>query len=279
MKHRRLGDLYVRGRELAPSDGEGEPVKVWLAKLNEIDREAALRRANAAKARFMIDADNEDGDLFAAAYAEFRVIEERDEVMAFVIAEDVGKARRRIEAQHALDEETWGKDDYLQGLVDSWYGGDESQPGLSSVYEEDPEDPEAKRVLGELERFRQLVNAEVESDTARLMMDYEGVSIDSLWRKGAHRILELRANDAFAREYRRQQLFFALRDPVNRRMRYFERVSEIDDLDDDLRDYLFEQYEDLMVDRTEGKDSPPPAASSTSSVSEDQDSGLAEASA
>ena len=57
MKRRRLGDLYVRGRELAPDDGSGEPVKIWVAKLNEVDREAALRRANATKARYLIDID------------------------------------------------------------------------------------------------------------------------------------------------------------------------------------------------------------------------------
>lgn len=278
MKHRKLSDLYVRGRELAPSDGDGDPVKVWLAKLNEVDREAALRRANAAKARYMIDADDEDGELFASVYGEIREIEERDEVIVYLVAEDVSKARRRIEAQHALDEETWGKDDYLQGLVDAWYG-DDAEPGLAQAHQEDPEDPEAKRVLGELERFRQLVNAEVAVETEGLMKDYEGVPMETLWRKCAHRLLELRATDAFAREYKRQQLFFALRDPVNRRMRYFERVAEVDDLDDDLRDYLYEQYEDLMVDRSEGKDSPPVAASSTSSESEDQDSGLVEASA
>lgn len=278
MKRRRLSDLYVRGRMLAPNDGEGEPVQVWMAKLNELDREASLRRANAAKARHLVDADNEDGELFAGAYAEIREIEERDELVIFLIADDVAKARRRIEAQRALDEDTWGKEDYLQGLLDAW-SGDDQNPGLSTTYDEDPEDPEVKRVWDELGRFQEEVSTALRHETETLRKDFEDASTETLRRKAAHKLLELRANEEFIREFKRQQLFFSLRDPVNRRMRYFDSVRELDDLDDELRTYLAEQYETLMVDRTEGKDSPPPADSSTSSDSEDQDSGLMEATA
>lgn len=273
MKRRRLSDLYVKGRELAPNDGDGEPVTVWMAKLNELDRESAIRRAHAVKARYMIDADDEDSETFAAAYAEVRDIEGRDELVTFVVADDITKARRRIEAEHALDEDTWGKEDYLQGLLDAWHGDDDN-PGLNDVQEEDPDDPEVKRVWSELERFREAVNQDVKDETERIFRDWEGVDIDTVRRKAAHKLLELRGTEEFVREFRRQQLFYALRDPVNRRMRYFQTVTEVDDLDDGLRGYLLEQYESLTVDRVEGKDSPPPEDSSNSSASEDQPSGL-----
>lgn len=278
MKKRRLSDLYVRGRELSVSDGEGEPVKIWLAKLNELDRETAVRRANAAKARYLIDGDNEEGDRFVAAYGEMREIEEREDLVIFLIADDVAKARRRIEAQLAADEETWGKDDYLQGLLDAWLG-DEESPGLGKAQMEDPQDPEAKRVWSEIDRYQQEVTKAIRAESDSLMKDFDDLDLDDIRRKAAHKLLELRANEEFTREFQRQQLFFAVRDVVNRRQRYFSAVSELDDLDDELRTYLAEQFADLMVDRVEGKDSPPPADSSTSSDSEDQDSGLVTASA
>jgi hypothetical protein len=159
VKRRRLGDLYIRGKMLEPNDGTGEPVKVWMAKLNEIDREAAMRRANAVKARFLIDADDEESETFISMYSEVRELDDREDLVAYVIAEDLSKARRRVEAQRSGDDESWGKDDY------------------------------------------------------------------------------------------------------------FERVSEIDDLDDDLRNYLIEQYDALVVETPEGKDSPPVPTSSTSSES------------
>jgi hypothetical protein len=278
MKRRKLSDLYVRGRELAPSDGEGDAVKVWLAKLNEVDREAAMRRANAAKARFVIDADNEDGELFASAYAEIREIEDPQDLIIFLISDDVTKARRRIEMVKAADEETWGKEDYLQGLLDAWYGDDDN-PGLSSVAQEDPDDPEAKRVIDEIIRYQNEVAAEVRVESTNLMKEWEDQSLDQIRRRAAHLLLELRASEVFTREYKRQQLFFAVRDPVNRRMRYFENVAELDDIDDELRAFFTEQYESMMVDRTEGKDSPPPADSSTSSESAESDSGRVDAKA
>lgn len=263
VKKRRLSDLYVRGREVAPTDGYGEPVKVWLNKLNEIDRETCLRRASAAKARFLIGSDDEDSDAFAAMYAETRDIGERDELIFFLIAEDLQRSRRRIEAEIAADEETWGKEDYLQGLIDAWIGDDEN-PGLSTTMLEDPDDPEAKRVSDELDRYQNAINAELTAEEARLRKDWEEVDLDVLRRKVAHRLLELRAGEEFIREYRRQQIFFAVREPVDHRKRYFRSVSEVDDLDEELRQFLTEQYESLLVPPLEGKDSPAPAGSSNS---------------
>jgi len=88
MKRRRLSDLYTRGTDLEIDDGTGDPVPVRLQKLNEIDREAVLRRANAAKARDLIDSDNEDSDAFQAMYARIRDFGDRDGLVSLIIAED-----------------------------------------------------------------------------------------------------------------------------------------------------------------------------------------------
>lgn len=275
MKKRRLSDLYVRGRELSVNDGEGDPVTVWLSKLNEIDREAVIRRAGAAKARFLIDSEDEDSEAFGAMYAETRDIESRNELVLFLVADDVNAARRRIESEIANDEETWGKDGYLQGLVDAWIGDDDN-PGLSATIQEDPNDPEAKRVSEELDRYEKQVRTEVDAETKRLLKDWEDVDIDVIRRKTTHELLELKASEEWVREFQRQQLFHALREPADHRKRYFATVAEVDDLDADLRKYFIEQYESLVVPPDEGKDSPPQAASSDSSdpVEEDEASGL-----
>lgn len=261
MKRRRLSDLYVKGRELAPTDGNGEPVKVWLNKLNEVDRESCLRRANAAKARYMIEADNESSDQFAAMYAEARDVRSRDELVAFLISEEAQTARRRIEAEIAGTEDKWSEDDYLQGLIDAWIGDDEN-PGLSATIVEDPDDPEAQRVSAELDKFEAQVRAELDVERNRLVKDWEDVEIDTLRRKAAHRLVELKAGEEFIREFRRQQIFYAVREPNDHRKRYFATVAEVDDLDDELRLFLIEHYENLVVAPDEGKDSPPEEASS-----------------
>jgi hypothetical protein len=128
-------------------------------------------------------------------------------------------------------------------------------------------------------RFQEEINDRLRAEVDGMTQDLADVPMEDLWRRASHRVIDMRATEEFAREFRRQQLFYAVRDPVNHRMRYFERVAELDDLDDELRTYLYEQYEDLMVDPTEGKDLPPQADSSTSSELEDQDSGLTAATA
>lgn len=281
MKKRRLSDLYVRGREMSVNDGEGEPIKVWVNKLNEIDRESVLRRANAAKARFMIDSDNEESEQFSAMYAESRDINSRHELILFIVSDDVNAARRRVESQIAGDEETWSKEGYLQGLVDAWIG-DETNPGLAATIQEDPKDPEALRVSDELDRFEQEVRRRVDAETHTLVKDWEDVDIDILRRKATHLLLDLKSSEEFVREFQRQQIFYSIREPNDHRKRYFTTITEVDDLDEDLRKYLVEQYESLVVPPDEGKDSPPLADSSNSSEAPEEapeTSGLVAASA
>lgn len=270
-KQRRLSDLYIRGTALSVNDTQGAedqepPVEVWLQKLNEIDRESVVRRANAARARYMIEADDEESDVFKAMYARIREFEDRAGLVAVVISPDVIRARQRIEAEHRNDEDTWGKDDYLQGLLDAWTGDGEN-PGLVAVLAEDPEDPEALRVQGELDRFDVEVNVEFQAEIERLEADWTDRTDQQLWHDATAVMLERTSDEAFGREYERQQLFHAVRDPAEHAKRYFATVAEIDDLDAGLRTYLLEQYNALLVEPTEVKDSRAGQDSSDSSAS------------
>lgn len=253
MKRRRLSDLYVRGKDLEIDDGAGDPVPVRLQKLNDIDRETILRRSNAAKARFMIDADDEESETFQAMYVQIREFPRHEGLVAVVIGEDVAAARLRYEEQAAHDENGWGKDEYLQGLFDAWTGiGDE--PGLVATQVEDPEDPEVKRVWAELERFEDEIGEQVKHEVERLERDWVECSDEQLWRAAAHKMLQRTADEVFTREYERQLAFFAVRDPDQHRDRYFETVTEVDDLDTTVRSFLTQQYNAMLVDVLEGKD-------------------------
>lgn len=263
MRRRRLSDLYVRGKELSITDGDGEPVKVWLQKLNEVDRDNVFRRANAARAQFMIESDNEDSDLFRSMYATVRTFEPRETLLSVVIAEDVAKARQRVEAQLTHDEDSWAKDGYLQGLLDAWQG-DDDHPGLSATQLEDPDDPEAARVWAELQRFETEVIDLVRHEADALRADWAAKPDDALWREAARHMLKRAADDTFSRNFDRQQLFYCARDPDDHAKRYFEKVVEIDDLDDELRKHLIDQCNALTVDIVEGKDSRVRLASSSS---------------
>ena len=264
MKRRRLSDLYVRGRDVTLNDGAGDSVTVWLQKLNGVERESCLRRANAAKARFMIDADDESSDTFHATYAQVREMQDREATVGLVISEDLAKYRQRIEAELSSDEDTWGKEGYLQGLIDAWIG-DDDHPGLAATQAEDPDDPEVKRVLTEIERFENEVNGRIASHADSLRKDWVDIPDEPLWRRAAHRVLELRGTDVFNREFERQQIFYAVREPDDRAKRYFGTLQELDDLDEKVLQTLLLQYSRMVVDQIEGKDSRATRPSSTSS--------------
>jgi hypothetical protein len=254
MKRRRLSDLYVRGKEYKIDDGTDRPVKVWLHKLNAIDREACFRRASTAKARFMTESDDEESDVFQSMYAQVREMSDTDGLIAILVAEDLFKYRQSVEAELGQDEKTWGKDGYIQGLVDAWIGDDNNQ-GLAAVIARDEEDPEAKKVISEIRRFEGEVAKAVAIESERLQKDWLDTPEEILWRKSAHRILELRGNEIFNTEFERQQLYYCVREPDDHNKRYFANLHEIDDLDEKVTEDLIKFYGLMVVDTTEGKDS------------------------
>jgi hypothetical protein len=266
MKRRRLSDLYVVGTVVRCGDGTGEPIDVWVNKLNDIDRESAIRRANAAKARYLMEAADEDGELFQAAWGQVREFDDRDALVAVVIADDVVRYRRKVEAELGADEETWGKDGYLQGLVDAWFG-DGVNEGLVQTHISDPDDPEVKRVLDELNRFSDQVTDLVVRESASLEKDWEATTDDELWNKAAHRLLEQRGDEIFGKEFERQELFYAVREMDDHRKRYFSTIAEVDDLSEQVRSRLLRAYNELIVDSQETKDLPVARDSSSSSES------------
>jgi hypothetical protein len=162
--------------------------------------------------------------------------------------------------------------------------GDDDNPGLAAVLAEDPDDPEAKRVLTEIERFEKQVMEESAPEVERLQADWADAPAEKLWRATTHKLVERRSDTAWMREYERQQLFFSVRDPDDHSRRYFEAVSEIDDLEDSIRHFLIEKCTTLPVDPDEGKDSRASQPSSTSpelpsEADKSTDSGLQAASA
>lgn len=262
---RRLGDLYVRGKKIEIDDGSGDPVCVWLQKLNEIDREAILRRASAGKARYLIEAEKEDNELFLATLANVRDFVDRDGTIAITIAEEVSRVRQRLEAQMTHDENGWGKDEKIQRLIDAWTGSDDT-PGLAAAFAEDENDPEALKVKAEIETYEADLDAAVESETERLKLDWESFSDLELARAASREVLKRRANDEFMKEWGRQQIFYCVRDPDDHYKRYFATMAEVDDLHEQVREQLDRHCNTLFVDLAEGKDSPPTSASSTSSA-------------
>lgn len=267
-KKRRLSDLYVTGKEVVIDDGAGG-VKVYLRKLTQLEHEAAMRKASAAKAQVLLIRNNPEDEEWLSVYAEIDELGERANIVEFLIAEDLAQVEQSRATELEFEEE-WAKDGYAQGLRDAWEG-DEETPGLKDRYIDDEDDPEAKKVFDELKRFSDIVDKSVQAEAVRLRADLEGVDEEELRRRAVARYLDMRAGMAWVREFHRSQVLFATRDPEDHDKYYFVNQmgkpnrAEIDKLAPETLGALSRGYDELEVDPTEGKDSPPPPDSSPSS--------------
>lgn len=256
-KSRRLSDLYVRGRELSLDDGSGEPVKVYVKKMTPVDHEAALRGANAARSRTLSVRRDVNSDEYQAMWGEVEGYE-HSELLTYLALEEAGSREPVVEAELAAEEE-WSKDDYLQGLRDAWVD-------LEETYHTDPDDVDAKRCFDELARFAALVDERVAGDLESLRRDFAGKSVEALRELVFEKIVAAKASMSWLLEYRRQEVFLSTYDP-DRKLRYFEKRSEVDEIAAEVFAALSNAYREISVDPLEGKDLEETPSSSDSSAS------------
>ena len=163
-------------------------------------------------------------------------------------AERLAPDPHRVEAEEENEKE-WSEEDYLQGLRDSW------NDVLSGRLQEDPEDAEALRVLKELERFTTKVDKRIEKERENLRSELELHSIEALREKTVETFLKTRANLLWLSEFRRAQLWLAVRQVNDHKAYYFTSRDEVDELPEEVLTILVRSYAELEVDTLEGKDS------------------------
>lgn len=254
-KKRRLVDLYQVGKSVVFDDGEGE-IEVWLHKPNDIEQEAMFRRAQAERIKFLRHGRDETSDEFLEAYETIQGFDDEDLIIDISLLEEINKIRSRVEAQITTDEDgEWGKDDYYQSLVDKWIG-DADNRGLKDDYAVDPEDPEALECLKELDRYNEEVRLAVEVEVDALRTDAKKRPFEQVMADAARQQMKQSSDARFMKEYKRQFLFFAARDPERKQDKYFTSIEEMDICSDPVRQRLYVEINDFMLEVTEGKGSP-----------------------
>lgn len=248
-KTKKLGDLFVRGAEVTVDDGD-DSVTVWVQKLNPLQQEKALRRANGARAKVLSVRKLPDDDLekLSFHYEAQDITEDRESMIDYLLGEKLASIYAVREAELAAQDE-WSEDNYIQGLNDAWHDG------LKDDYAVDPEDPEAKRVFGELKRFADKVEEEVQKERDNLAKDYDGKTDEEMAELVFDHVIEAAADLEWLKEFRKSEIFFAVRHADNHNKPYFERREEVDDLEMDTFAALAQAFQDIKVDVIEGKDS------------------------
>lgn len=249
-KERRLSELYVTGREVVFDDGEGEPLELWLQKLTPAETQEAVNRSRPAKSRITsikrLPDDASERMLYFDQMDEYGIYT-TDEMIAFLIQPKLNQYALSAEARVA-DEKEWSEDDYLTGLQNAW------NEGLKDTYAADPEDADAARVFGELRKYTDQVQAEIDAEERELTYELQDLEEDELRKRIVNKLIEDHGDNALIEEFRRQQLFFATRLGSDHSKRYFQSREEVDSCQGPVYNKLVLTYIELSVDSFEGKD-------------------------
>jgi hypothetical protein len=262
LTRRRLSDLWVTGKEIVFDDGGGDPVTVWMQKLNSIQAQEVGRRADAARARLLVMRNNPDSEEWQAIHGSVIAFSggDKEPLVEFIANDERPKLFRRNEAMIAA-EDRWSKENYLQGLRDSWRDGFEERYIKAQTGDADPE---AEGVFAELKVFADALTEAVDADLEDERDRLRHLGYDELCDKMAEKVLILDGNQVWLEEMQRWQVYLATRDPDCKQDRYFVSRAEIDLLSTAAYHRLRNEYENLEVDVAEGKDSPAPTPSSLS---------------
>lgn len=268
-KRRRLTDLYLVGKmltiddgytEIDPTSGEEvafEPITVYLRKLNPIDQETCLRRANAERSKVLSIRNQPDSDEFRNYVTEAESMSQADKI-ALIIAEDVNKFRLAREAEIAAEDE-WSEDGYLDGLLEAWAGG------MNDRYAADADDPEAKRVFEEMKRYQTIIDDLVSGERDQLDEAHQKMDPEKLDELTIQKLISYASDSRWIQEYRRSELWLSVRLAEDKKVRYFESREEVDELAIEVVTRLITAYQEINVPVLEGKGLAAIPASSDSS--------------
>ena len=259
-------------------DGNPEPyeIEVWVCKLQTDDMEAARRTADAAKARAMIDRSNRESELWQSAYgATLEMGDDAAGLAEYLSFYHIAEKSIVVHAELAGDESTeWGKDGYLNNLLEAWQGTEAGTLGLQLAYaarEDDPDTidpelaalvPEAERVYAELQRFEDALEQRLEVERQRFIREHEHEPIDDLRVKVVELVLNQQADSVWLRAFERARIFYATRELSDWRTRYFKDIREIADTDPEFIEKIRATYQAMTTEGLEGKGLPGPRSSS-----------------
>jgi len=247
-KRRRLSDLYVVGEEVTFEDPEGDPIVVWVQKLSPVQHESVLRDSGAARAPILalkrLPVGHDDLDPYESELEEsLRQLS----VAEILSAKKEGTIRAAKEDEVAAEDE-WDKENYLQSLTDAW------QDPLMAEWAKDNEHVEAKRVHDELERFNEQVEKKVKGEMRHVLKDYENMDKEEAHLEALHQIIDFASDVRWMTEYRRQEVYYAVRvSEDKRRELYFDGVEEVGELSTTVFQRLLKTFQNLAVNPLEVK--------------------------
>lgn len=244
--------------EFRTEDGALDPlqpgeVAMWVQPPSPLHRDMALRDANAARSRAQLAARDEDSAEYLAA-REFIESMAEETLYDYILIADVDK-RQQEAIREILAEEEWADITELQDSL--------------RVFEEeerDEDDPEVVLVRKRQDDLqRQVAEREKELwEAAHDVMRMRG--LEAAQKQGIERHVDLLTSRAFMTEYERQMTFYAVRDPDDHGVIFFESARDLAAQSDEVLMLIQTALTPFIQDGAEAKNSPRAESGSDSSV-------------
>lgn len=264
---KKLSALYVRGVEIrfgpdgasvGPFEGpaSSDEVAVWVQPPSPLQREMALRDANAARARSLLNV-RRDPDSEEALTANAFVSEMSDETIIEYLLEFEAERRRNEAIRDVLARDEWKDIQALQDAMRQYEDGERP---------EDPDDPEwvalmkADKDYGDQVYERSVELYEADKESLKLL------GRAALERRAIEKRTDLAGSQIFLTEYERQMCFYSVRTIEDHGTLFFESAREFSEQDDVVRDAVATALAKFIQDAIDPKASPGEADGSTPST-------------
>lgn len=281
---RALSDLYKRGVEvrfgrgpdgqpqgsIAPKgegyfvDDDGKPIPIgpdeiqmWIQAPSPLQREMAMRDAQASRARALIKAKRDENSEEHLTIMAFLADMSDDSLVDYVLIQ--GQSDRRAEGmREVLAGDEWADMTAYQDAMRQF----EEDGRPEEELEKDPEYTALMELdfkFGEqvAKRETELIESERQALSMRSRADIE--------KKALEKRAEIVGTQAFMAEYERQMLFYSVRDFDDNGVLFFESARELAEAVDEIRTTIQSAMVPFISDATEAKNLPGAASGSTSS--------------
>lgn len=231
--------ILAGDEDFVPTDDD---IVVWVTPPSPLQREQAMREAQAARSRALLAARRDEASADAANTRAFVANMGYETLIDYVLSADEQERRERAQRE-VLSREEWKDFSQLQDAMRQW---DEAG---------NPRTEEWQPLLDKDIEFGQQVNKEVkyyrEADREALAM----MPREEIEKRAFEKRIELIGSQAFVQEYERQMVFYAARDDEDKALLFFEDVEDFMSQDERVHELLSDTLATFIEDPAEAKNS------------------------
>ena len=263
-----LKDLFHKGRDVTievVSDGETYEIPLWMQLPSYNQQQEAMQKARAKKARTALNYKKGE-DQYVALEAEVKEMD-KDEVIEKLLEFDSDERSRQarnevmygdagsdwgVEGQRYMDLQSAQIERYqeIEAHNDQFELPDDADRLI--VYDKDEE---MVKIQEELDVFAEEVNERKDLLDEDERRDMKMISVAKLRSRLMDELIDTETQLAWYQDYRMRQIFFAVRDPDDKRKPYFDSPDDILDLPPYVRQRLVNEYETMEMSVDELKNS------------------------